>query len=300
VRRQPVIAPTNHTRPLGLPIASFEFKQTTPKGACGNVLIWILRNSIMKSNVEWRLWGKLDPLYGVASWAGRQRGGKNPWSDEEFYALGEDWHDFDKAWRSTVGYQPGIVLEIGSGAGRITRMLAQTFEGVVATDVSAEMLDYARARIPAQNVSWQVSDGDHIPSADGSVDAVFSCHVFQHFSSNEAQRATFAEVHRVLKPGGSFFVHLPIHGFPEANIAYSRLARAMYKGFLRLTAARASLRRMMIRAGLKRPYMHGISYEMPQLFADLADMGFSDLTFSAIKARASSGIHTCIAGRKAA
>ena len=49
----------------------------------------------MKSNTEWELWGKSDPLYGVASWAGRERGGENPWTDEDFYALGEDWLDFD-------------------------------------------------------------------------------------------------------------------------------------------------------------------------------------------------------------
>jgi hypothetical protein len=63
----------------------------------------------------------------VASWAGRERNGPNPWTDKEFYELGADWLDFDRLWRQTVGYEPGIVLEIGCGAGRITRMLAGAF-----------------------------------------------------------------------------------------------------------------------------------------------------------------------------
>ncbi len=254
----------------------------------------------MKSNAEWKLWGKLDPLYGVASWSGRQRGGENPWSDEEFYALGQDWLDFEAAWRSTVGFRSGTVLEIGSGAGRITRMLAQEFDRVIATDVSTDMLDYARTRIPNGNITWQISDGDRIPAADESVDAVFSCHVFQHFSSNAAQHAVFREVHRILKPGGTFFVHLPIHSFPEVSAAYSRFARSAYAGFLRVSGARAILRRMMIRAGIKRPYMHGVSYELPRLFSDLSQIGFGELSVSAIVVRTSSAIHSCVAGRKPA
>jgi len=251
----------------------------------------------MKSNIEWQLWGRSDPLYGVASWAGRQRGGENPWTDEEFYALGEDWHDFEAVWRRSVGYHPGTVLEIGSGAGRITRMLAGVFERVIAIDVSAEMLDYARGRIAASNISWQVSDGDRVPVADGSVDAVFSCQVFQHFPSTAAQLAVFREVRRVLKGGGTFFVHLPVHAFPDLNVPFSRLARIAYSAFTRVSSARASLHRMLIRAGSRTSYMHGISYELPKLLADLETVGFTDLSASAIMVRTSRGIHTCVSGR---
>jgi len=43
----------------------------------------------MKSNQEWMQWGKVDPLYAVASWKDRERSGSNPWTDEEFYAIGQ-------------------------------------------------------------------------------------------------------------------------------------------------------------------------------------------------------------------
>ena len=251
----------------------------------------------MKSNAEWRLWGKSDPLYGVASWPGRERGGENPWTDEEFYALGEDWHDFNTVWQRTVGYQAGTVLEIGSGAGRITRMLSSAFDRVIATDVSSGMLEYASKRIPANNISWQISDGDRIPAADCSVDAVFSCHVFQHFPSNLAQLNAFKEVQRVLKTGGTFLVHLSIHVFPQVNGPFSRAARLGYAVFLRLSTARAGIRRLLMRLGYT-PYMHGVSYEMQSLFTDLAAIGFTDLAISAIMVRTGPGVHCCVSGRK--
>jgi ubiquinone/menaquinone biosynthesis C-methylase UbiE len=253
----------------------------------------------MRSNVEWKQWGRLDPLYGVASFTGRERDGENPWTDEEFYALGADWHEFDAAWLRTTGYQAGTVLEIGSGAGRITRMLSAKFAQVIATDVSCDIIEYARARIPANNISWQVSDGDTIPAIDASVDAVFSCHVFQHFPSNATQLAVFKEVHRVLKTGATFFIHLPIHTFPVVNLPFARAARLAYAAFLRVSSLRAAMRRAMMKAGIGRPYMHGVSYEMDGLFSDLSNLGFADLSVSAIRVPTGPGIHSCITGRKA-
>jgi SAM-dependent methyltransferase len=251
----------------------------------------------MKSNAEWKLWGKRDPLYGVASWPGRERNGANPWTDKDFYALGEDWRDFDAAWRRTVGYEPGTVLEIGSGAGRITRMLSSTFTKVIATDVSPDILEYARNRVPSNNISWQISDGDRIPSEDGAVDAVFSCHVFQHFPSNAIQLDLFKEVHRVLKNSGTFFIHLSLHAFPQVNGPFSRAARLGYAAFLHLSNVRAAVRRSLMHMG-RKAYMHGVSYEMQSLLADLKALGFTDLSISAIMVRTGPGIHCCVSGRK--
>jgi SAM-dependent methyltransferase len=253
----------------------------------------------MKSNTEWELWGKSDPLFGVASWKGRERGGENPWTDEEFYALGEDWRDYEAAWRRTVGYTAGTVLEVGSGAGRITRMLANSFERVIATDVSLDILEYARQRIPAPNISWRKSDGDRIPAEDGEADAVFSCHVFQHFPSNAAQLATFHEVGRILKPGGTFLIHLPVHAFPSINRKFSRLTAMAYGVFMRLADAKADLRRLMMRVGVGKPYMHGVSYDVNELFAALASVGISEISLSGILMRAGRGVHFCVTGRKA-
>ena len=51
------------------------------------------------SNIEWQSWGKFDPLYGVASLEGRNRRGKNPWTNEEFYAYGAKvWSEYIVHW----------------------------------------------------------------------------------------------------------------------------------------------------------------------------------------------------------
>jgi ubiquinone/menaquinone biosynthesis C-methylase UbiE len=251
----------------------------------------------MLTNVEWKAWGKKDPLWGVANWAGRERDGSNPWTDKEFYELGADWLDFERAWLQTVGYEPGTVLEIGCGAGRITRMLAGSFAKVVATDVSADMIAYARSRIRNENIDWQISDGDGLPTADNSLDAVFSCHVFQHFPSNAAQLKIFNDMQRALKPGGTFLIHLPIHAFPSVNRHFSRLARRGYAAFARLATLKAFIKRQMMKFGSK-PYMHGISYEMEKLFADLRSIGFDDIVVSVITVRTNGSQHSCVSGRK--
>src|SRR5689334_10746121 len=135
------------------------------------------------SNVEWRRWGEIDPLYGVASARGRERGGAHPWSDAEFHELGaRHWAAFQPAWRR-YGLDYASCLEIGCGAGRMTAQLAREFGIVHAVDVSRGMIDYAAERVTGTNVQFHLTDGGSLPIPPASVTAVFSTHVFQHFDS---------------------------------------------------------------------------------------------------------------------
>jgi hypothetical protein len=80
----------------------------------------------MKSNAEWKAWGKHDPLFAVSSWKGEGNDAALAWTDEEFYSLGEkDWADFKKRWEP-YGITFRHCLKIGCGAGRITNQLAKT------------------------------------------------------------------------------------------------------------------------------------------------------------------------------
>jgi 2-polyprenyl-3-methyl-5-hydroxy-6-metoxy-1,4-benzoquinol methylase len=99
----------------------------------------------LRTNSEWREWGRRDPLFGVASWSKKNVGGSNPWTDEEFYAIGQsDWREFEEHWRK-YGYAAGTFVEIGCGAGRITSQLSLAFERGHALDVSEDMIRYASA-----------------------------------------------------------------------------------------------------------------------------------------------------------
>lgn len=247
----------------------------------------------MRSNIEWQAWGEKDPLWGVASWTGRQKSGPNPWTDSEFYALGEDWLDFQEHW-TRYGLVQGKCLEIGCGVGRITARLAQFFQSVTALDVSSAMLAYAMKRISAANIEWCLSDGDRIPCADDTFDAVFSCHVFQHFPDAEAGFQTFREIARVLKPGGTFMVHLPVHHFPPAGrFAIARVAHSLLAS---VSAARTEMQRRRLKYGGSAP-IPTVSYELGRLFPVLSTIGFTRVELSVFTARTSrENLHACVMG----
>ena len=181
------------------------------------------------TNEEWRVWGDVDPMFGVAAWSGRRRFETNPWTIEEFQSLGQqDWRDFWALWQRSYLVARDTVMEIGCGAGRISNALADTFAVVHALDVSPGMLDFARRTCRKSNIEWQLFDGISPPLDDRSVDAVFSCHVLQHLPSEDLVWRHFAESFRVLRPGGSLCIHMQVHAFPPVNRMFSRLARRGY------------------------------------------------------------------------
>jgi ubiquinone/menaquinone biosynthesis C-methylase UbiE len=101
--------------------------------------------------------------------------------------------------------QPGdVVLDLGCGIGRLTRVLAERAAHVHAIDVSAEMLERAREHnAHLTNVTWHHGDGTTLhPVEDASVDAVVSHVVFQHIPDPQVTLGYVREMGRVLRPGG--------------------------------------------------------------------------------------------------
>lgn len=95
-----------------------------------------------------------------------------------------------------------VVVEIGCGLGRLTRLAAADFDRVIGLDVSPEMLRQARIQANAANISYELvgSDG-RIPSGAESIDLVYAWTVFRHMSKEMFGRY-LDEARRVLKPGG--------------------------------------------------------------------------------------------------
>src|SRR5919112_1691205 len=78
---------------------------------------------------------------------------------EAFWTGGEEIVD---RYEADLGFtiSGGTVVEIGCGVGRLTRVLARRADGVVALDVSPEMLALAREHNPGlPNVRWVLGDG---------------------------------------------------------------------------------------------------------------------------------------------
>ncbi|MGI9371239.1 MAG: class I SAM-dependent methyltransferase [Hyphomicrobiales bacterium] len=98
------------------------------------------------------------------------------------------------------------VLDIGCGAGGVTLRLVQTHNcaHVTGIDIEEPVLERAREHLSAHpdiapRISFQKVDPGPLPFDDASFDAVFSKDALIHISDKEA---LFAEIFRVLKPGG--------------------------------------------------------------------------------------------------
>jgi SAM-dependent methyltransferase len=83
------------------------------------------------------------------------------------------------------------VLDLGAGTGKLTRLLAGRFARVIAVEPDDEM-----RRLVAGDT--RAGTAEHIPLADGEVDAVFVADAFHWFD----QAAALAEIARVVRPGG--------------------------------------------------------------------------------------------------
>lgn len=248
-----------------------------------------------KSNLEWKEWGRKDPLFGVAAWPGKQKGGEAPWTDDEFYALGRsDWAVFEKEW-AAYGVGKESCLEIGCGAGRMTMQLAHFFKHVTAVDVSQDMIEYARQRVEAKNVDFQVVNGFSLPSPDNSVSAVFSTHVFQHLDSLSDADLYFGEIHRILQPDGSLMIHLPVFEWHPRTPALSRL---IFRFTEWLYSLRIGLNRLLIRMGIQRDLMRIVVFPMEHLARSLSGLGFTDIQVRVLITESNHALHPFVMARK--
>jgi SAM-dependent methyltransferase len=121
-----------------------------------------------------------------------------------FWAAGERDLDAVLAAAGAAVQPDDVVLDIGCGVGRLTRVLAGRAAHVHAIDVSAQMLDQAREHnAHLTNVTWHHGDGTTLhPVEDDSIDAVVSHLVFQHIPDPEITLGYVREMGRVLRPGG--------------------------------------------------------------------------------------------------
>src|SRR5688500_14957969 len=106
---------------------------------------------------------------------------------ERFWASGE--RDVDEILgKLDVELQPSDhVVEIGCGAGRMSRAIARRVARVTARDVSPRMLELAREQNPTlDNVEWVLGDGMTLAGVpDASADACISYVVLQHIPDRE-------------------------------------------------------------------------------------------------------------------
>jgi SAM-dependent methyltransferase len=89
-----------------------------------------------------------------------------------------------------------VVVDLAAGTGQLSRRFAPLDVDLIAVEPAANMRAVLADRVPT--VRLEEGTAEAIPCADRSVDAVAVGNAFHHFE----RRPAFAEIHRVLRPGG--------------------------------------------------------------------------------------------------
>lgn len=160
----------------------------------------------------------------------KERGAENPyhwvlthkteWNREEFYASGEeDIRTYVVPFLEKHGItssQAGQfhALDIGCGTGRLTRALVNIFGRAIGVDISPTMIAQAKVDHAGEpRVTFLETSGvDLVGLADASIDFCFSFISLQHVLRKSIVCRYFAEIYRILKPGG--FGKIQVRGAP--------------------------------------------------------------------------------------
>ncbi len=180
---------------------------------------------------------------------------RTDWTDEEFFESGR------RTVREEIltdminicqGKDPKQMkaIEIGCGAGRVTRALAEIFGEVHGVDVSGEMVELAREALrgmPNAHV-YQNNGMDLGVIPPGEYDFAFSSIVFQHIPSREIIESYVQDLHRLLKPGALF--KFQVQGDPNVETDPDDT-------WLGVPFTEAQAREMAARCGFELRYSHG-------------------------------------------
>jgi SAM-dependent methyltransferase len=214
-----------------------------------------------------------DAFHFIASW-------RKDWTPESFFQSGEEDYRslvapvFD---RQHFDPQSKTMLELGCGAGRMTRSFAQRFSHVEAFDISKEMLGHAKALLPeTRNVTWTLGNGTDLSGlGDESVDFAFSYIVLQHMPKPEFAHRYIREILRVLKPGGLFLFQF--NSVPRVTMNWKgRLAWGLVDfpwslGYRRVSRGVASL--LGLSPGIAGKSWRGASLDVQNVRATLEAAG---------------------------
>jgi len=218
-----------------------------------------IAQQVRRMREDWDRRARENALHYVAT-------GRQHWTDEEFYRSGEitvEQHILNDLENICQGSDPKSmrVLEIGCGAGRVTRALAAFFGEVYAVDISREMVRRARLGLRhSPNARVFCNNGKDLSVIRErwwhrfglgprlQFDFAFSTIVFQHIPSREIIENYVREVNRVLRPGGLF--KFQVQGCPlvEAQVEDS---------WIGVPFTEEDAREMAERSGFEMRHHHG-------------------------------------------
>jgi SAM-dependent methyltransferase len=131
------------------------------------------------------------------------------------------------------------VLEVGAGYGAATGCLLKLAPRVTSLEYDPRLLARLTAKHQCPELTTVCGDAAALPFADQSFSSALAILVLHHLKSRELQDRALAEVHRVLRPGGSFFAFEINDGWIHRAAHYKSTFTPVTPGsaFARLTGA---------------------------------------------------------------
>ena len=147
---------------------------------------------------------------------------------------GEILHEHLHRYFFTLQFCAGkSVLDIASGEGYGSALLASVASAVVGVDVAAEAVQHAAQNYTADNLSFLCGDVRQIPLAAGSIEIAVSFETIEHLGEQEE---FIREIKRVLRPGGLLILSTPDREFfassPLNPFHVKELSPADFRGLI--------------------------------------------------------------------
>jgi SAM-dependent methyltransferase len=201
---------------------------------------------------DWNQRAREDANYYVAF-------GRREQEDDEFFATAREVlagiHWEMRRLDPAVWPRARRALEVGCGPGRLMKPLAADFGEIHGVDVSDEMIRLAREKLAGvAHAHAHSTDGADLRAfADSSFDLVYSYAVFQHIPSRDVVLNYFAEMDRVLKPGG--IIRCQVNGLPQSVPHYDTWSGVRFTADDLREFTRAHKLQLLALEGINTQYM---------------------------------------------
>jgi ubiquinone/menaquinone biosynthesis C-methylase UbiE len=162
---------------------------------------------------------------------------------EHFFCSTSLWqrmtHQFLLPWVLSGAQLGDHVLEIGAGYGAATGQLLKLAPRVTSLEYDGRLLRRLEAKHQCAALTTLCGDAAALPFADQSFSSAVAILVLHHLKTRDLQDRALGEVHRVLRPGGSFFAFEINDGWIHRAAHYKSTFTPVTPGsaFARLTNA---------------------------------------------------------------
>lgn len=98
------------------------------------------------------------------------------------------------------------VVDIASGEGYGSNLLASVAETVIGVDIDKEVIDHAQSKYKKDNLQYRIGSADRIPVEEKEIDVVVSFETIEH---HDRHHEMLKEVKRILKDDGILIMSSP-------------------------------------------------------------------------------------------